>query len=96
MGSISPQVIQCDDGILTTVNVFGSGFDGTTKINYEGGDVTTVLVSATQLQASFNPSGVAGPKFSEIKVTGDAAIRLLNWTPGPTHGPKSYYNYSFW
>jgi len=96
MGSISPNAIQCDTSGTVTLRVFGSGFIGTDKINYEGSDITTVVVSATELNATLNPSG-ASPKHSAVKVTGDATTRYLNWTPAATFvGNKWFYDHPYW
>lgn len=102
LASIDPSAIQCgesDQGALmaygaspksldwVTLNVYGSGFDPTTNINYDGDDITsTVFVSPTQLQMTLNPAG-ATPRYVPIKVAGDPAdtVLWLAWTPGPTH-----------
>jgi len=92
IGPIIPWQCQCDLPGTITLNVYGSGFVGTDKINWDGSDVTTVMVSDTLLQMTLNPSGASGPKFVPVKVTGDTTVRRFNWQPGPTPGgPKSTY-----
>jgi len=43
-----------------------------------------------------DPTGT-GPKMSAVKVTGDATVRYLNWTPSPVFSTgRWFYNYSYW
>lgn len=93
IASIFPQSAQCDEPGTVTLNVYGSGFIAADKVNYDGADVgSTVFVSANLMQITLNPSGASRPKYVPVKVTGDTAVRLFNWTPGPTPGgPKSWY-----
>ena len=88
IGPVIPWYIPCDTPGNVTLSVYGSGFTGTDKINYDGSDVTTVLVSDTLLQMTLNPSGASGPRNVKIKVTGDPTVKYFQWTPGPIAGTK--------
>lgn len=77
---------------LLPVDVWGSGFDGTTKVNYDGMDVSTTLISSTRLQFTLNPSGAPRPRFVRVKVTGDPTVRYFQWTPGLLgYGDAAWY-----
>ena len=93
ISSIFPDNAQCGDSLTSlTLSVRGSGFVGTDKINYDGADIgSTVVVSATEMQMTLNPSGATQPRYVPIKVTGDTTIRRFNWTPGPEPGKKAWY-----
>jgi len=93
ISSIFPDNMQCGDSPTAAVlSVRGSGFIGTDKINYDGADIgSTVVVSATEMQMTLNPSLATQPRYVPIKVTGDTTIRRFNWTPGPVPGKLAWY-----
>src|SRR5262245_13083870 len=92
LSQIDPNTAQCNDGTSLTLNVYGSGFIGTDKINWDGADIgSTVVVNANKMTMTLNPSGAAGPRNIAVKVTGETKILYFHFSPGALHNVKTRY-----
>lgn len=94
ISSIFPDNVQCNDpGGNVTLQVRGSDFVGTDKINYDGADQgSTNVISSTLMTMTLNPLGASRPRIVPIKVTGDPTVKYFWWTPEAIiGGTKAWY-----
>jgi len=86
ISSVTPTSATAGTTILT-VKVFGSGFTGSSVVRWDSTNLTTTLVSATELDATLTASQLGAAGNAQIQVFNSVGAMLSNSVPFTVQNP---------